>query len=379
MLGKNGSKSESEEKTPPNLEKTKQGRVKEVLGREFRVVKNGLDPVEVMSFLEEVAGSSDVVLRRLEHFASLRRLSETMEVMSEETRQMAGHIKEQARKEAEVERAQIIKETKRKAEEMIAHTRKSCIASIEGTNSLLLEANVKAREVEDMAFKKAKEMLAIVMREIQQNIHNTANATYRDLTWGIEPFGRLPNPQAEVVKTPPDARVQEAVPTKENVPELLKLEETFNIALGPQTMGIGVEEEKEPINIEAPIVTPKGDNSNLYSGKMTLLILGGAGLPWMLQLRQRLSDIPGLHIILEAGSDTGGNIMTLSLDKPIALSPILLEMPNVERVVEEGQSMEEPSGDEAKTLGNSLPGNPQRTTLMVVLGENGKGNHHLDQ
>jgi hypothetical protein len=54
-------------------------------------------------------------------------------------------------------------------------------------------------------------------------------------------------------------------------------------------------------------------------------------------------------------------------------------MPNVERVVEEGQNMEESSGDGAKILRNNLLENPQRTTLMVVLGENGKSNSlHLD-
>lgn len=375
FLGKASLKSEPEEETSPKLEKVKQRQVKELLGREFRVVKNGLDPAEVMACLEEVVGSSDAVLKRLERFVSLRKLTETMEATAEATRQMSEHVKEQARKEARAEKAQVIEEARRRTQEMIEQTRMKCIAYIESTNSVLLEANTKAREMEAMAFKKAREMGAMVTEEIQQNIHNTVGIIARDVNSGAEtPADEPPTSQAQAVKTPPDTEVQETVLTKERDPELVELEEALGSVLGSQTTDIGIEEERKPINIEAAAAAPKEYNFGLYSGRVTLLILGGAGKSWMQQLRDQLYNIPSIHIRLEAGSDTGGSILTLSLDEPFALASLLLEMPDVEKVVEDARDLEEPSGSMAKTFRQRLPEDPQRTTLLVVLNGNGNGN-----
>ena len=64
--------------------------------------------------------------------------------------------------------------------------------------------------------------------------------------------------------------------------------------------------------------------------------------------------------------------MALSLDEPIDLGAILCEMPNVERVAEEGQKVEESSGGLAKVLRHRLPEELQQKTLMVVLSEDNK-------
>ena len=133
--------------------KTEQRRVIELLGREFRVVEKGLDPTEMAAFLETIAGSSEAAVRRLEHFASLQKFSETMEGMVDEARQVSGHIKEQVKQEAEKEKYQVVEEAKRRAEEMVDQTEKSCIAFIENTNSVLLEAKHRAEEMVDQTKK----------------------------------------------------------------------------------------------------------------------------------------------------------------------------------------------------------------------------------
>jgi len=377
----------------------KQRQAKELLGRQFRVVKNGLDPAEVMAFLEEVVGPSDAVLRRLEHFASLQKLSETAEAMAEEARQMSVYIKERAKREAEAEKAQVIAEAQRKAQQMI-----------DQTNAVLLEATTKAREMEEMAFKKAKEMVDITTRVMQQNIQSIAgarvqetapaqepvpeltnsqveaveppaDARVQEIVLAQEPIPELTNSQVEAVEPPADARVQEIVLAQEPIPELTKVEESekpLDSAPGLQTIGIGVEEERTPVNVEAHDAAPKEGNSGVYSGKVTLAIPRGAGQSWMQQLREQLCNNPGVHIGLEAGTDTGGNIMTLSLDEPIPLTSILLGMPNVERVVEGGWNGEQSSTGLASILWQRLPEEQQRTTLTVVLSEDNISNPLLE-
>lgn len=415
LSGKTSSKNESEEKTLPKARNTTQRQVKELLGREFRMVKNGLDPDEVVAFLEAVAGSSEAALKRLEHFASIQRLSQSMEAMTEESYRMAEHIKEQAKQEAEVEKAQIIEEAKRKAEEMIDQTKKSCLAftestnsvlleakhrteemvdqtkkschaSVEDTNYVLLEATTKAREMEEMAFQKVKEMVDMSTGVVQQNIHHMVDAIYRDLNSEFERLAKeLSTPPVTAVDTASEATVQETVLAKEHLPELAKVEEsekTPDSALKSQPIGIEIEQEEVPINAKTHPVAPKDDNddnSDLYSGEVILTIPPGVGQSWVRQLEQRLCRNPGVRIPLVGGSDRGGIIMNLSLDEPIALTSILLQMPNVDRVVED-QQVKKYSAGLARILGHRPPEDTQRTTLMVVLNKpsNSDSPVHLD-
>jgi len=317
----------------PESEKLIQRKIKELLGREFRVVKKGLDPDEVMAYLETIAGSSEAALKRLENFSSLQKLSGSMEAVIAETSQLAEQIKVQAKLEAETEKHQVIEKAKRQIEEMLEQTRERCIASIESTNSVFLEAITKARQN---------------MEAMQQDFLNIVEATS----------------QIQAVDTSSDAEVQETVPAKEPVFDLAELQAsgTPDYVLETQPADIQTEEEKEPDNVEALATAPKESDPDLYSGEVTLVIPHGARQSWMQQLRQQLLNIPGVYIRVEAGSNTGGTMMALSLNEPIALPSLLQEMQNVKNVIEiqSGQ-------------GPSVPKNLQRPTLAIALDEDAIG------
>ena len=85
-------------------------------------------------------------------------------------------------------------------------------------------------------------------------------------------------------------------------------------------------------------------------------------------MRQRLLSVPGVEIRLESGGDMGETIMTLSLDKPVALSSILLEIPNMKRVIDSQNGEKSPEGL-TQIQNHSVPENSQRTTLTIVLNE----------
>jgi len=381
----------------PKQQKEVRRQVVKLLGREFRVVKHGLDPYEVLAFLETIAGSSEAVLKRLEHFSNVQRMSNAMEAMIAETKQLVEHTKAQAKLEAARDKSQANEEAKRQIGEMLDQAKKSCIASIEGTYSILLEAITKAKAIEDMALQKTKELVSTNMQMIQQDISNTVEATYRDLNSSFEQSAEESSPSPiQAVTPPPDDKAQEKVQTEERVfdltglhesekvrawvleneptdPKLEQEKEPSNIeahAITPegdnQPTDPKLEQEKEPVNTEARATTPEEDNDRLHSGEVILKIPQRAGQLWMRQLRQRLLSVPGVDILLESGGDMGETMVTLSLDKPVALSSVLLEIPNVKRVIDSRNGEKSPEGL-AQAQNDSVPENSQRTTLMIVL------------
>jgi len=366
----NNSETKTKEKNSPKSDSVIQRQAKELLGREFRTVNNGLDPDEVMTFLETAVGSSEATVKRLEHMVSLHRLSQTMERMVEETRQFSDDIKEIAKQEAEAEKAEILEEAQRRAEEMVAQVKKNwsasiqsansilleaqrraeemvdqtktnCSALIENANSALLEAAAKVREVE-MAFQNVKEMMDMGTESVRQSIPDLVNSTRRDLSLLYEKYTKeLSTLGFESAETSSYARDQETIQA-EGVPESAKVDES----------------EKTPDIAPEPL---------LFNGKVILAIPQEAGPSWMEQLRQRLRNIRGVSILLDVRTNAGVSIMDLSLDEPVPLASILLEMPNLESVVEDYQKVEEYSGGLAKILSQHVLDGQHPTMLAVVL------------
>ena len=393
----NNSETKTKEKNSPKSDSVIQRQAKELLGREFRTVNNGLDPEEVMTFLETAVGSSEATVKRLEHMVSLHRLSQTMERMVEETRQFSDDIKEIAKQEAEAEKAEILEEAQRRAEEMVAQVKKNwsasiqsansilleaqrkaeemvdqtktnCSALIENANSALLEAAAKAREVE-MAFQNVKEMMDMGTESVRQSIPDLVNSTRRDLSLLYEQYTKeLSILGSESGETSSYARDQATIQA-EGVPESAKVdksEKTPDIAPEPHLTSVETEEGEPLLTVEAH-AAPKKGAPLLFSGKVILAIPQEAGPSWMEQLRQRLRNIRGVSILLDVRTNAGVSIMHLSLDEPVPLASILLEMPNLESVVEDYQKVEEYSGGLAKILSQHVLNGQHPTMLAVVL------------
>lgn len=376
--------------------------LKELIGREFHTVKNGIDPDEVSNFLESILGSTESALKRLEHFSALQKSTQTMELMMTEARLLSEHIKVQSEQEGQAEKgriiaegekqaAEIVEEGKRQSLEMIEQTRSACMASIEETNAILseakrkleqlleqtrksygdtindtnsvvLEAIVKAREMEEMAFQKAKEMAFMNTASMQKDIGSVVEETRNELNALFEQFSKLsPAGQVQPAATHSDNG------SHETAPAAVEAQETTVAAVGDEPTVPGVEKAEEPVRAEfAP--SPKKVNNNLYKGEVTLVIPQGVGQAWMQQLRQRLLNTPCVRIRMESGDDTGGTMMTLSISELIALPALLLDMPGVEDVTEGNNGQE--SGEPAVKPGRGAVLQPQRKTLTVLLNRN---------
>jgi len=155
----------------------KDGKVKEVWGRKFRIVKDGLDEAEVFAFVGRLIEQNSELSSKLEHVDSLKRLAENAVI---EATKQAKKMKTETRQAASEKAREIIiqaeAETKAEAERIIAEAEKSSLDSIAAAERLaqdmLQAAEEKAREQAEQimaeAEQKAREQAKQIMAEAEQ-------------------------------------------------------------------------------------------------------------------------------------------------------------------------------------------------------------------
>ena len=102
----------------------------------------------------------------------------------------------------------------------------------------------------------------------------------------------------------------------------------------------------------------------MYSGNVTVVFPERARASWMLLLRQRIVETPGVQILGESYADKDGARVKLSLSEPLALPQVLQGLPDVRRVTDAGNN----GGAKSKGLRWLYANNPQQQTLVVELG-----------
>ena len=340
----------------------------ELLGREFSVVKDGLDPKEVIEFLEASAGSSEAAFKHLEQFSAFQSVARTMEESISEARQMAEQAKAKARIEVDRERAKAIVEVQQQSSAILDETMRSCMASVEGIHSVILDAVAKTEEIQHEAFKKTREMVATNIAGIQRNMQAIVDGQYHKVESDVEVtedapelptepdtivFDEVKDEEADEEPVFDMTNLQESLmslelsmsnlneskhslePTLETQVQVLEKDEEKEVGeveeVEQEEVG-EVEEEEQPADTESRDDDLR-DNVRQYSGEVTVQITGGAEESWMQELRKRMLDLPGARIRAESGVDEKTTMVSLSLDEPVRLFPILLSLPKVNRVV----------------------------------------------
>jgi vacuolar-type H+-ATPase subunit H len=156
----------------------KDGKVKEVWGRKFKIVKDGLDEAEVFAFVGRLIEQNSELSSKLEHLDSLKKLAENAVI---EATKQAKKIKTETRQAASERAREIIiqaeAETKAEAERIIAEAEKSSLDSITAAERLaqdmLQAAEERAREQAEQimaeAEQKAREQAEQIMAKAEQN------------------------------------------------------------------------------------------------------------------------------------------------------------------------------------------------------------------
>ncbi|MBI2934288.1 MAG: DivIVA domain-containing protein [Chloroflexi bacterium] len=375
--------------------------IKELLGKEFRLVKNGLDPDQVAAFLESVSGNTEAALKRLEHFSAMQKATQTMDLMLAEARQLSEQLRSQSRLEAQVEKDQMIAGARRQADEikeeaarqaaettrqardgflaatneagvflrdarerverLLKQTSRSYADAIDGTRSVLQEAIARAREIEEAACRKAEEKAVLGTEAMRREMHVAVEETQKELDAAFDKVAGLP------VSHPSPLPVPVALHGPVDL-TLVEAEVTALVGAIPGNGSGHVASEAELISSvpAAPVAAvpapsdPPTFNTNVYEGEVALVIPEGAGQLAVLAIRRRLLGLPALRISMESGDETGRTILRLFLGQPTALPSALRELPGVADV-------QEASGREPSGKPDRRGASPPVKTLTVVL------------
>ena len=144
---------------------------RELLGRRFRIVENGLDPDEVTEYLMKEISSSDTTFQHLEQFSALEEATKTIDDAIKQAKELAEHAKTRAKAEVAQQRAQAIEEAKMQAAEIIEQARKGCTSLIDSTSDILIKTL-------DGVLEKAKNQIAADLPRIRENFEKAVTSKH---------------------------------------------------------------------------------------------------------------------------------------------------------------------------------------------------------
>lgn len=339
------------------------GKQIEVLGREFSLVREGLDPNEVVDFLEAVAGSSEAAFRRLEQFSAFQTFARSMGDSIGEARALADHAKSQVRVEAQRQKQEASEELKRQVGTILDRARSSCIASIDETYTALLEALTEAQEMERTAFERAKETVSKNLVTVHQDIRDMMEKHLSELSDGLRESEPAKPAPAKAQPAPLPAVASPAAPARAaDIAGIPHLAESRQPAGDRPSTASGMRQMMGSLlDVETVRLEPR-EGEQYSSGSVAIVVPEDADALWIRQLRQRMLVTPGVHILRETGGDDRALSIDLHLDEPMELISMLQRMPNVKGVVKS-----HPGNGANRQGGQGEDEDPARPTVLTMV------------
>jgi vacuolar-type H+-ATPase subunit H len=134
------------------------GKTKEIWGRKFRIVKNGLDEAEVFAFIGGLIEQNNILSHKLEHLDSLTRLAERSIIEADkEAQNIKRQIEEKANSQAAIIIAEAEERAKTEANNVIAEAR--LVAERQAQN-IIKDAENKAETIKAQANEEANRAIA---------------------------------------------------------------------------------------------------------------------------------------------------------------------------------------------------------------------------
>ena len=190
------------------IARKKNGQQKELFGRTFKIVKNGLDEDEIVNFLGNLIEQNTDLVAKLQHLGSLKKLAENTVIEAEseaerirleseqKAKDMASAIIAEAKEAAEKNARESIQETERSVEALKASAEAEA-------NRIKAEATQKAEEL-------AREMRATAQKETQNILRNNKEELkkyykqiYKNLVANLDSITEITNPSTGNVSTEP--------------------------------------------------------------------------------------------------------------------------------------------------------------------------------
>ena len=160
-------------------QRRKNGQEKELWGRKFKVVDNGLDQAEICSFLGALIEDNNILFKKLQHMDSLMELAENALA---EARKQAQRITLETEEEANKKASALISDAEERAkaesdritsEAMLKAEKAAQDRLQEAASSLLFVANQKADELVKQRMARAQEEAHEVVKKSKEHFKKT--------------------------------------------------------------------------------------------------------------------------------------------------------------------------------------------------------------
>ena len=330
--------------------------VRQLLGREFEIVREGLDEAQVKAFITELVSERETLAQRQEHLLSLTKLAE-------KTVAEADRMAEEINEEATAKATQIMAKAEQEAQKVMEQKR--------AESRQIAERDAQAIRAS------ARQEAELRMNEYQQRVQGTikegVDKLHAQLLSGLKEVAeqalalqgkwekRLSLPIIAGL-SPDDGQVS---PVSPPVPMALEeIEEISPAAIGEdseyrcdvleQLQQVWVDADADALVPEKPalaapskparqpiieiidevdIAASEREPSRTYEGKVELEILPPLAPSQLVEIQSYLRDWPGIGIA-ELRPKNKGYSITLILDKPIQLIDILRQLPEVKDATE---------------------------------------------
>lgn len=362
--------------------------VKQLWGREFEIVKEGLDEAQVKAFVAELVGEREALAKRQEHLASLTKLAEN-------TVAEADRLSTEINKEAAAKATAILAKAEQDAQKLAEQKRAESRAAAER----------EVQAIKTTAHEEAERWMTEYRQQVQQAMIEGVDKLHTQLLSGLKEVAerasalqgdrdkRLSQPVASpapvdepVAPAPPPAPVnleeQEGI-LQEELPQAMMAEDSeYRCDVLEQLEQVWVEADarlpaapppappkraRQPeieLIDEVNIETVGKEPSKTYSGKVEIEILPPLAPSQLVEIQSYLREWPGIGIA-ELRPKNKGYLITLVLDKPMQLVDILKQLPEVKDATECTTKAEVLVGDAS---GKDCP----RKISVTVSGRNNK-------
>jgi cell division initiation protein len=181
---------------------------KELFGRTFKIVRNGLDEGEIVGFLGGLIEQNADLVAKLEQLDSMKKLAEATVIGAQEeverirleseqkAKDMASAIIAEAKEAAERNIMESIKETERSVEALKA-------SAAEEANRIKAEANQKAEELARKFRVTAQKETQNILRNYKEELKKYHKQTYKNLVANLDSITEIANPSTDNVSTEP--------------------------------------------------------------------------------------------------------------------------------------------------------------------------------
>lgn len=268
---------------------TKDPKKKQLWGKDFDIVSDGLDERQVVSFVTDLLKQRDESVP-----ASIRSILKTAVVSAE---RITDTIQKKAQAEAEDEAARIIAQANKKVEEIAGKPEKEDKKNLEAV--LPEDTEVPGEEMEDKA------------------------------QLPVETSGETTGLPAQVQSEATEEQMDETPRLPSETVESSSAEIIESILAEPQlTEGKSAPEKPKT-------VLSKQDTQSLYTGEVELSVTKPVDPKMVARLYNYLQTTPEIKFVRTSGSWERGTTITVALDKPIALISVLSsKIPEAEVVPE---------------------------------------------